>query len=337
MNKSFVEGVPSLFLVTSPLQALCAIEAIARFKITDYKFLLVLVDNEKRNDQVIYVCRKYNVEYTVVPASISTRDWFKVIMLTDRYYNRAFIGNIRQLSHIYYAVRYLKFHSNVVCMDDGNDTIFLLNNGNISDQISKKGKIRFSMLKICSYFLGISYGCDLFTIYGDIYNKKYHTLLNDFSYVSHGLNPNKKQEGVFFIGTNYDRYCSEENYPLDIVKNGLRTALMEIKSKYYGQKIYYIPHGLDTADFPQKICDELEIEVIRPKSTVELMIINNETIPVAIYGFTSTALYNLFLLYPMMEVYNIKFRVSHMNSFIEQVDIVSKYYKEHGITEIVMS
>ena len=63
-NLAFKEGVPSLFILTSPLQVICALEAINKFKIKDYQVVLVLVD-DVRNSQVFELCKQFGIHYEI--------------------------------------------------------------------------------------------------------------------------------------------------------------------------------------------------------------------------------------------------------------------------------
>ena len=54
-NQAFAKEVPSLFIVETPFQAMCAINTIRQLNIEKYELLLHLhKTTEKRNKQTIY-------------------------------------------------------------------------------------------------------------------------------------------------------------------------------------------------------------------------------------------------------------------------------------------
>ena len=290
-------------------------------------------EKEKRNDQVLNICNKYNLSYDVKSNKMSkiSKIW---MLFSIGKYKRAFIGDIRNRAQLFYTLMNLSFGAKCICLDDGTDNIFLFKDGYRSLP-SINHKLVFFIVRIACLMRKTTIGKVFFTIYDDIKNDYFIRFPNRFEYISKTIKNNRKESGcVYFIGTNNSVFCSQDNYPVDLVKRGLRNVLAEIKTKYPNQIIIYIPHGRDNAEFPTRICDDLGILIVRPKTTIELMLLETESIPVAIYGFTSTALYNIKLLFPQVEIYNIVFNVQKTNGFIKQMKVVSEYYREHGVNQI---
>ncbi len=333
LKSVFQEGVSSVFIVNTPLQVICAVEAINRFKIKKYKILLPLPENEVRNDQTINVCKKFNLFYSVVPSNIKGLKWFGVFNKSRELYDRAFIGDLRSLYMYVIAAKNIKNHAPIISLDDGNDTIFLLK-GEVLRYPTFKARLVKQLVLLQIKLRGITVGHDLFTIYGDIDNHNYRCENNTLKTVSILASSSKRYSGICFVGTNYSRFCSPENYPLEIVKSGLDRILGELRNNNPVEKIVYIPHGRDVAEFPNEICNKYNIEIIRPLTNIEVMLLEADVIPHSIYGFTSTALYNIKVLLPKIDVYNVTFEVGHNNQFIDQVKVVSDYYSSHGIVEI---
>ena len=334
-NIAFSDKTPSLFVITSPLQAICAIEAIKRFNIEQYTIVLRLID-DVRNAQLFSLLDQYGLEYITVRNTKEGRlkRLLKVLIPRLSGYSRVFIGDPRILDQYMYAYLYSRNGSTVVFLDDGNDNIFLLKGHKYIQSNMKKRLLQYYFCNIVPVIRNIHVGHYLFTIYADIKNTNYKCESNNFSFFSKKLSLDAQSKGVYFVGTNHSRYCTSDNYPLELVKNGLEDILTKIKIDYPNDSIYYISHGRDTALFPKEICDKLGVTYSVPKTTIELLFLDMGCMPKAVYGFTSTALYNLKLLFPSAMVYNCTFDVNHHSLMIDQNIIVSEYYKEHGIPEI---
>lgn len=328
---AFAEGVPSLFILTSPLQTICAIEAIKKYKINIYKIILVL-EEDIRNQQVFELLDKYGLEYEI---SNCIYKRFAVLRSRTNKYKRAFIGDPRDIRQIYNALIRCSDGACIVMMDDGDDNVFMLKGYSFFK--AKNIRMRLSAYfynKVAPFFRRITYGKDLFTIYSNIPNDNYHIEPNTFSYFSKCIGESARDFGVYFIGTNHNRFCEPQNYPLKDVIDGLEMILKKLKKDYPYDKIFYIPHGRDTASFPIDLCKKYDIQYQRPSKTVELMFIDQDIRPKVVYGFTSTALYNIKLLFPQTVTVNVVFNINRSNVFIHQTEVISEYYREQGIDEM---
>ena len=242
-NLAFAESIPSLFILTSPLQVICAIEAIKKYKIDIYKIILVL-EEDIRNQQVFELLSNYGLEYEI---SNCTYKRFTVLKRRRNKYKRVFIGDPRDTRQIYNALIRCSDGANIVMMDDGDDNVFMLKGYSFVKTKSIRTRMStFFYNKIATYLRGISYGKDLFTIYSNIPNDNYRIEPNKFDYFSKSIENIVKPYGVYFIGTNHNRFCEPQNYPLNDVVMGLETILIKLKKDYPDEKIFYIPHGRDT-------------------------------------------------------------------------------------------
>ncbi len=332
-NIAFSEGTPSLFIVTSPLQAICAIEAIYHFKIKDYQMILQLAE-DIRNNQLFSLLKEYNINFSIVNIGFWKSSLLSLLPRRNGY-ERVFIGNYRAIAHYMYAFLFCKDGASIVLLDDGDDNIFLLKGYNDSNYAHWKERCKLLYYrKIVPSLRRIKVGKYLFTIYADITNPKFNCVINKFSFFSKNKSHDFVNKGVFFIGTNYDIFCRSDNYPEEMVKNGLEKCFKQLKQDYVGEKVFYIPHGRDKTLFPRELCDLYEIEYVRPDKTVELMFLDLGIIPKVVCGFTSTALYNIKLLFPSTQIYNYTFDVKHNSIMVEQTKVISEYYREHNIQEI---
>lgn len=331
---AFSEQTPSLFVLSSPLQVICAVEAIHKFRISEYRVILVLAD-DVRNGQVFALCSQCGIKYEIVNIPNISTGKIQLLKKQINKYKRVFIGDPRSISQLQVAYSICSNHSVFVMLDDGDDNIFMLMGYSFwKDKGWKDRLYALYFYSIIPIFRKINFGRYLFTIYSNIQTKKFSCVANTFEYFSQSLKSNNLQDGVFFVGTNHNRYCEPGNYPIEMVKKGLEEVFKELKNEYLEEPIYYIPHGRDTELFPEELCEKYGIIFKRPQKTVELMFIDLGITPKAVYGFTSTALYNIKLLFPKAEVYNVVFNVNHANLFIKQTEVISEYYKQQGIKEI---
>lgn len=332
---AFEIGTPSLFVLASPLQAICAIEAIHKFKIMDYKILLLVID-DIRNSQLYTLLDQMGYRYTIFKSTSVNTNWnrLKVLWPCRKGFRRVFIGDPRSFGQFILAYKYCLNGAKVVYLDDGDDNIFLLK-GHKFKPNRKLGYINlFYYYKFVPLTRRIDIGRYLYTIYADINNPYYICVANTFNFFSNNQSLTSSLKNVYFVGTNYSRYCESGNFPEELVKEGLERSLATIKNKYLNDNIIYIAHGRDVATFPIDICKKYGIKYFRPPKTVELMFLDLDIIPKAVYGFTSTALYNIKLLFPQSSVYNLTFEVNHTSFMIEQTKVITEYYRDHGIPEI---
>ena len=333
-NLAFADGVPSIFILASPLQTICAVEAIKKYKIEDYKIILVL-GNDIRNAQVYELLEKCGLVYEIQYDYDLVFNKLSVLKRRKNKYKRVYIGDPRSLFQVYVGLNNCSDNASFVMMDDGNDNIFMLKGYSFFEEINIRTRLSvFFYYRIVPLLRGISFGKDLFTIYSNIPNCRYRIESNNFEYFASFINTNSKSRGVYFIGTNHNRYCEPQNYPEERVAIHLEDILIKLKKEYPDEEIYYIPHGRDTATFPIELCRKYSIQYIRPSKTIELMFIDQGIRPKVVYGLTSTALYNIKLLFPEAVVVNVVFNVSHSNIFIKQNEVVSDYYRNQGIKEM---
>lgn len=331
-NLAFQKGAPSIFVLTSPFQTLCALNALHEFEITDYLFYLAL-DEDIRNQQLFRLLDSHGISYhTVYMNQIDKKYMLKSCLPHKSKYQRLFIGDIRNRMQYYVGLSLLGNRGSIVYLDDGNDNIFLLKGFR---QCLTKSLLKNKLLvKTACLFRLINDNNNIYTVYGDIKNNHYNIRLNDFKRLVNN-HQHAVIKDVFFIGTNYARYCEPGNLSLSMVKKNLETMLHGLKEKYGNEyEIYYIAHGRDMADFPKEYCKCYSIHYIRPEITVELFISQLGYQPYYILGYTSTALYNIKLLFPKTIIKNIIFKVEPSNDFIRQIYVVTDYYERHGIPTI---
>ena len=320
--------IPSLFIVATPFQALCAIEAIETMAIGDYQFV-ACVFGDIRDKQLFSFLDERKINYIVF--NFSGRKYYSLclypfIRRQATKYHRAFLGDPENCFQRHVAYMMLSKDSNIAFLDDGTKNIPLLKGYKRNN--NKYAFIELLIRKFCCINLSNSF----FTLYSDVAIPKFNCRKNKFLHIVKRHQKSEKK-GIYFIGTNSTVYCKKLGISLESYFKSLRLQL-EFIMAHNNQPIYFIPHGRDINEETKTICEQLKINYIPVNKTVELYIIDAEYSPYAIYAHTSTALYNLKLLYPNTDVYNI-FCVDNTNGkYYQDYLMYSDYFEKHGIPKI---
>ena len=344
----FLKGIPTAFIVSSPLQLLCAIEAIHEFEICKYKIVIVLPQDGPRNQQLFAMAATYMLEYdTVWNSSVSYNDYKSgkgfFLQKNKEQYDRIFIGDYQQVLLYYVAYKYSSPSCYYFYGDDGNDSISYFQNKSLDPDptrinhkilhllfdLGKREKGRIEVKKEMEG-KGIICTSSFFTSFYNITNLSFNLYPNNFRYLS-SLNTKKTEKVVLIIGAilNYIPVINHirENCAVRLFK----MKFIEVRKKYPNTKVIYIPHGRDTSIAIQELCMSLDIEYRKIPETIEGYLLKSNYNPIAIYGEGSTALYNLKLLYPESLVVSWFFEKKFDNPKYKIVKRNADYYKDNGI------
>jgi len=329
VDNPFAEKVPSLFIVQTPFQAMCAISAIQQLKIDQYTLTLHLhKTTENRNKQTIEIVERYGLKYNVSREDLlSFRKRIGLLFKHTNRYKRVFLGTHLYQDGYYYSIRELQRGGALVHLDDGIATISLLKN---QFNVTGRSIIINSYYKLIARLRNIKLN-NVLTVYEGIENPKWNIAINDISSLRlPGMSKLKKR--VFFIGTNNGGFISEGINEEDF-KHALFEVLNRVRTTFPQEEIVYVPHGRDKSLFARDFCEKLGIGYLPLGVNVEVYILSLENAPLAIYGFTSSALYNLKRIFPETEVNNvmIKLLTNSYSSILE----VSKYYETQGIVPLL--
>ena len=324
---------PSIFIVCSPFQALCAIAAIKQLKIDDYKMLAFFPKGNHRNEQLLKIFELYHIDFKSFTRFGGIADkWYKLRAFRHRrsVYKRLFIADFRNPTMFFVGCRFVSDEANIVYLDDGSATISFLQDHIVSPII---GVNKWFMQKVAnrrSYLLLKN----VLTIYDDIPNPKYNIESLDLSIIINNRNNKgrvKEKNGIYIVGTNISSYCIPLQYPAEKFIKKLDELFVWLKDKYDGDEIIYIPHGRDESNYAQDICEKYGCEFRRANEIIELELLKIPNPPKAIYGFTSSALYNLKRLFPHTDVVNILFNGNISNLNYQEYLLLSEYYQKNGI------
>lgn len=326
----FEKHTASVFVVTSPFQALCAIAAIKQLEIKDYMMIAVLPENEDRNKQLLFFFEKEKIPFTPVAVRNSSTELrllkIKALLCRRTKYRRLFVGDIRSITELCVGCQFVSNKASVVYLDDGNYTVSVLNG---LASFDKKGLFT----KLLSRWRRITSYQHLLTIYGDIPNTTFLIeslyLENAFEYKS--THKDKIKKGIYIVGTNLRLYSkcvgiTEDQYTLK-----LEDLFNQLCKEKTDEQIVFIPHGRDSSVYAKSLCEKYNVE-FRPSSVmVELELYYQPNPPAVIYGYTSSALFNLKKMYPHTEVYNILFEPTVKGRDYKEYEALSVYYEANGI------
>lgn len=330
--ESFKKRIPSVFSIQSPFQALCAVAAIRQLEIRDYRILVLSFKYfGYRNAQIVSLLNQFNISYKIIKLDNLIKRFFYIYKSRMHHinkYERLFVGDFRYILPYIIGFNYVSDGSTIVNIDDGNVSVSYLS-GVISNPMSQNHQ---NKLKMISQKRDFVINQNFFTVYTGIHNSRYNIELLDLSFIVHKRDIISDQcEEIFFIGTNPKTYCDNFKIMENLFYQEFESVLRRIKTDNYNDKIIFIPHGFDNSLQSMKICNKLGIEYRKTKDIVEMEIMRHKLPPKSVYGFTSSALYNIKKIYPQSEVINILIDYNNDNDAYKEFCQITEYYKENGI------
>lgn len=348
IDKAFAKHLPSAFIVGSPFQLLCAIEAIHEFEIEDTKFVFSIVRNSSRNVQIFTIAKQYGIEEYYIyyeqeyeDEYINTKEKNILKHREKGCYERIFIGDPYNKYYYLLALSYAAKDAIYVGLDDGNSSILFLQH---IDKIRKPQNWRKRLNWYRSNYLKqreqvltqlkdesvYDSGC-MFTVYNEV-KSQYSIYPNTLSHVAVRNSELNKEDVIIIIGTVLDVYAWDIGITETLMESVTWYCISRVREKYPSYKIIFIPHGRDINEHIAQFCQMLGIIYQRIDEVVEIYLLNSIMNPVAIYGFDSSALVHLKKLYPLSEVHT--WRLRHCNKDNDQItEAIGEYYTKIGIIE----
>ena len=356
-QKAFAKHTPSAFIVASPFQMLCALEAIHEFEIEDFKFVFVLLpDFVKRNEQMFSMAKQLKVNYDLIWLGDKENEYFdwskdEFKIQAQGNYERIFIADYHGAYYHIIVPLYAKKGAVIAYLDDGNSSIVFLK-GIVKDKKPTNWRKRLNwyrnrknvvelyrqqrVLKAlrCMDIQGTE---SFFTLYNDVRTNKFALYPNRFEHVFQLYkNEEQQQSIVLIVGTAIEAYANAIKVSNELMEGIVWKSLVELRTKYPEDKIVYIPHGRDTDPYIPRFCEMLNIKYEPIEETIETYILASNMQPTAIYSFGSTALYNFHVLYPKAEVVNWIVSTNSKYGVDKQSQTIYKYYEQSGIINEVI-
>lgn len=331
----FAKSAPTIFAIGSPFQTLCAVGAIKNLGLKDYE-MYVIINRNSRDEQMLRILDFYHIDYTTVNKYSEIYPYMKrlfILQSRNNHYHRAFVGSMCEPHLYFWVLRRMSNHSVVVSLDDGAETISILQN-----RLNRRRKNIFSFLN--DFILNIA--CKkrdiivrrhMLTIYSDIKNERYICQPNNLTHlISRSFNG--RACGVFFVGTNPSSFRNRHTIGIEQYDSLLEKTFNYLCELYPKEKKYYVAHGMDEEETPIMLCKKYGYDYIRPYGTIELYMCERGLAPVALAGYTSSALFNIKKIFPGSSVLNILLEnVGHSNSAFVAI---SEYYAKNEIVTVNM-
>lgn len=309
-------------IVASPFQALCAMEAIKSFQVEKPHFYAYESENSLEKTHSFIISRGYECEdLKDVSGTFSIINAFK----KHKKYNCIISGDYFSKFCFLIALLWSKVKTDIIYVDDGNSTLTLL--PPLRKKRFKEGStlqiLFYGILLLFSKIKGLTH--TFFTIY-NVEGKEfpYPSFKNSFSGLCSGSD--KHKTGVYIIGTN----SSKTGWERQVYCDYLAIVKHYVDENYPKEKVYYCPHRSDQYNY-DKECENLGMAMFNTKVSVEVDFVTNNINPVAVFGFGSTALLTLKLIFGDSNVIDIVYHSDNRQEELEYRQI-ERIYEQNGIS-----
>ncbi|WP_199459500.1 glycosyltransferase 52 family protein [Vibrio owensii] len=329
----------NLFLVTSPFQYICAVEARVHYKTEDNILLLVEQASEPGLSQQKKLVNENDWEHVIkIPRKNRTRNLPKVIKEIWKITNREQINNFFHAEYNGWRTKLLLRNLNIdkeVYFDDGTLTINEYEEEIRSKAIySRKRFINDFTLK----FQGItpigelpqSVNLELFTIF-DIENPEHVIVKNTLVELKKKVGSTELFDPtapVGFIGEGaigHKRRKTQEVYVEEV-----RTFALN-----HPQGVIYFPHRTETKEIKEAIKSIPNLTYHQSEYPLEIELVEKKIKLSKLIGALSTAQYTASLIYKDMPIYTIKTLTDMLPESIQKrCKRIEDAYAKHGITTI---
>ena len=306
-----------LYVISSPLQLINAIEARERFTHDGKDVLIYIYRKQTDIDQVSGILDESWAEIRYFGLSTFTRLFYPLILrriLKEGGIKRVYLGypyNIR--AHIANTC-----HVETWLLDDGTFTLWL------NDELGKPDSTLWNKPSISDVLLGrkvdLSYlrQMSFFSTYGIQPPQGQGLIHNDFRGLKNKITEKPINEEVLFIGT------PVEGKMLRSLEVFLAT-MRQVKAFYGNRKVFYALHRHEETAARTEQLEPLGISPIRFETPLEVACYQNSTAPFEIASFTSSALSNLHDIYGFSAR---SFRAADTDMLPERRDIFALLYQD---------
>ncbi len=314
----------TLFLVESPFQCLCMMEAIHHFKIENYDVLIPYGD-EYSNKKMFRFLNENGISYEARPLAHIIYDVFPFIFKRKKY-KTIFVGNYYATKNYPLAVALAGYKSTINYIDDGTQAIGLFSNSPRSRYNKVSIKMVIMLYKLLAFLKRTKEKC-FFTMY-DVKSEKFKIEKNAFTLLRN-LDC-KEKKGAYIIGTNSSLLKFANASYVDYVKS----IIKRIRHLYPNEKIYYCPHRRDTNNsHNNKIFQDLGVQIFETKVSVEYDFFTNKITPKYVIGFLSNALFTLKKMYSDLNVETVSYDLESQEKNRERT-IIEREMNINGIKSV---
>lgn len=358
---AFSKGTPTVFIIETPFQLLCAIEAIYEFKIEKYLIVVPYEENSYRWSQLNSMLLELGLPYKAIPITNNTH--YELFSRTGVFANGSSEEKFKRImtggyySHISRALCTIYAEKDSVCVyiDDGTATIAMLNGietfieyNKPRNWIDRKKWYKedykpymdvVSRISQCWKKVGLNDYKFLYTIYANKKNNKFVLYQNKLAYFKDSLQYSYQKSTIWILGTVFSVFAGTLQIPEQEVEGILWGKLADLRKRYPKYEIIFIPHVDDKNINIKNFCEILGIRYERLPYCVEYYSYCEQKLPEILCGFGSTALSTFKIIFPEMNVINWRILRPGINSNVssmisksfESLGIVNQYIKITGI------
>lgn len=246
-----------------------------------------------------------------------------LVFSTDIFkYNYTFLGDAFENQLNIWCLLRTCYKGRIIYLDDGSSSLNLLNNG-----VRLRGFLKLIYNIVCSAMKIEKY--HMFTSYYRNPTDKIKVVPNNFSIMATYMENYQVDDCVYIVGTAVDEYCEYIGIDIKLYLVKLDALFSEL-NKTSSRRIVYVPHRRDNNREVIKLCSKNCIDYEHLDIAIEIFFCKHKKCPKEIYGFGSSALHNLKMLFPKSQITNIFLEGSNVKGVDEYMNI-GKFYQSEGI------
>jgi len=302
----------NIFIISSPLQLVNAIEAKNFFQLNNSILVIIYSSNKLSNTQIDNILEKWNVWDKIIKFkrySVGLNfpiHLIKIKKLLRQKYNYTFIGDYSPAIPRIFAQNVIS--NNNFLIDDGVATINIvkdyISNGIYKNYVYSKltDPIRILLTKLLLLKTKFSTPLHLFSCFNVPPHKNQLLVKNEYHFLKTILNSSNiktDDENVYFLGAKYvEQKIMNVNTYID--------KLLKVKEFYKDKNFIYVAHRGEKDGKLTFLKNNYNINYVRFNNIVEIEFILKNVYPMHIGGFASSALMSIKSIYKKTSITSFK-------------------------------
>lgn len=296
----------AVFIITSPFQAICAVEAALKFKIKTPVFILLQGQKHEvnKNTKDIFELNNINEFHILVYNSFlqilkqASADIYS-LNLNKNNFDFIFLGDFFSPLQRIFATNFVTKQNRFIFLDDGNSTIEAYHWGMSAVRFKSINIFIKTVLTDLIFRFKRSRAIEFFSIFPNESNR-FLVTPNLLQNLKTKIDKGRKSK-VFVLGSSLYNLglITKESYFSYLEKINQHILMHHPK-----EEILYCPHRGESEAFVNDIRESFPIKIYRTKATVEMDFILNKYNPIAVYSFGSTASFTIKILFSETSVYS---------------------------------
>ena len=319
----------TLIIISSPFQAICAIEAIVYFEVKEPYIIIIPNKENSINIKTYQILADYGInQYKIVKFDYFLKLLSYVISKKPYYlfytkkFSKIIIGDYLNPTHKLLASYYN--NNELIYLDDGNSSIEIFK---YKSKLAKRRSINnFLKINISNILLHSRKKHTFFSVF-PTKNDFFINKTNKLNFLKNKINIVDNRNDIYILGSNIYlmNYITGDKYI-----EYLKKTICSLNKNNTNSKIYYCPHRGENIKDIEKICEKLKLNIFQTQKTIEIDIVEKGIIPKIIVGFGSTALYTLKILFDEIQIYLIKLPTNNKN-VNNTYNLIYKVYDKKNI------